>query len=402
MLGIALETGAALLLYAERGFLGTAGFLIALSLAALALGVWVGAERASGIRRWLGAIVAFALAGIFAAIWSRLNGARLAGWSGALAALFLLAEPAYTGGALLKSLTTRYRTVAASALLGAAFGVLLASLVLIPRLSASVILVAAAVVLTSVAIWDVSRPAYPLMDNSFAMMNKVALITGVGSSGQVGYVIAQKMIAAGARVCITGRHEQVQELARELGHDTLAVQADLIDVDAVAALLTAVEGRFERLDVLVNVAGGLSVIKPIAETETEEWRGELQRNAETAFVVTRAALPLLRAARGSVINFASPAGVRAQARLGAYSAAKAAVVALTRALAIEEKRHGVRVNAIAPGMIDTEQNRRAVKDPDTVKWISREDIASVVLFLASDQSKAVTGEVIHVLGEGVA
>jgi 3-oxoacyl-[acyl-carrier protein] reductase/2-deoxy-D-gluconate 3-dehydrogenase len=400
-LGIATETGIALVLYTERGFLGTAGFLVALSLAALALGIWVGAERATPIRRWLGAIIAFALAGIFAVIWTRFNGARLAGWTGALAALFLLAEPAYTSGALLSSLTERYRSVAASALLGAAFGVLLASLILIPRLSAGVILVAAAIALTLVAMWDVSRARYPLMNNTIAMTNKVALITGVGSSGQVGYIVAQQMIAAGARVCITGLHAQVHELARQLGHDTLAVQADLTDGHAVAALIDQVQDQCGRLDVLVNVAGGLSVIKPLAETETDEWRRELQRNAETAFTVTRAALPLLREARGAVINFASPAGLRAQPQLGAYSAAKAAVVALTRALAIEEKQHGVRVNALAPGMIDTEQNRQAAADPASVKWVSREEVAAVVLFLASDAAGGVTGEVIHVLGEGI-
>ena len=111
--------------------------------------------------------------------------------------------------------------------------------------------------------------------------------------------------------------------------------------------------------------------------------------------------PMLRSEGGAVINFASPAALRAQANLGAYSAAKAAVVALTRALALEEKENGVRVNALAPGMIDTEQNRKSVPDPEKVKWVSRDDIANVVLFLASDAGKAVTGETIHVLGEGI-
>jgi NAD(P)-dependent dehydrogenase (short-subunit alcohol dehydrogenase family) len=209
------------------------------------------------------------------------------------------------------------------------------------------------------------------------------------------------MIEAGARVCITGMHEEVHQLARELGNETLSVQADLTDTQAVTALLDQVQSRFERLDVLVNVAGGLSVIKALGETETEEWRRELQRNAETAFAVTRAALPLLRTSGGAIINFAAPAGLRAQARLGAYSAAKAAVVALTRALALEEKGNGVRANALAPGMIDTEQNRTAVADPQSVEWVSRDQIANVVLFLASDAASGVTGETIHVLGEGI-
>jgi NAD(P)-dependent dehydrogenase (short-subunit alcohol dehydrogenase family) len=209
------------------------------------------------------------------------------------------------------------------------------------------------------------------------------------------------MLDAGARVCITDVTPGVNDLAEALGADVLGVQADLTDDVAVNNLVEEVRRRFGRLDVVVNVAGGLSVIKPLAETESAEWRRELQRNAETAFAVTRAAIPMLREARGAVINFASPAGLRAQAQLGAYSAAKAAVVAFTRALAIEEKNYGVRVNALAPGMIDTAQNRKSVSNPDGVKWITREQIADVVVFLASEIASGITGETIHVLGEGI-
>ena len=98
------------------------------------------------------------------------------------------------------------------------------------------------------------------------------------------------------------------------------------------------------------------------------------------------------------MNFASPAGIRAVAGMGAYSAAKATVVAQTRALALEEKSNGVRVNAIAPGMIDTEQNRESVDDPDAVDWVTRDEITRVVLFLASDAASGISGETVHVLG----
>ncbi len=400
MLGVAIECGAALLLYTGRGFLGTAGFLIALSLAALALGLWVGTENGATLRRWLIVILAYAIAGAFATVWSRM-GASLRGMGGALAALFLLAWPAYTTGALFTTLADRVRSVAPAALFGSAAGSLAAALLLIPRLPAGVIFVGAAIILTAAALWDVSQARYPYMNNTFAMTNKVALITGVGHPGQVGYAIAQRFLAAGARVCITDVRESVRELGRELGDGALAVQSDLTDENSVKAMIEQIREELGRLDVVVNVAGGLSVIKPLADTEAAEWRRELQRNAETAFTVTKAALPLLRASRGAVINFASPAALRAQAQLGAYSAAKAAVVAFTRALAIEEKENGVRANALAPGMIDTEQNRKSAADPDSVKWVSRDQIASVVLFLATEASSGITGEVIHVLGEGI-
>jgi NAD(P)-dependent dehydrogenase (short-subunit alcohol dehydrogenase family) len=191
----------------------------------------------------------------------------------------------------------------------------------------------------------------------------------------------------------------VLELAKDL--NAVGIAADLTNSDDVARLIAGARESLGRIDILVNVAGGLSVIKSLAETTVEEWQREVQRNAETVFLMSRAALPELRAARGSIINFASPAGERAVAQLGAYSAAKAAVIALTRALAIEEKDNGVRVNAIAPGMIDTQQNRQNVTDPNT-KWVSREQVAQTVLFLASDAASGITGETVHVLGEGIA
>ncbi|HEY0304778.1 MAG TPA: SDR family NAD(P)-dependent oxidoreductase, partial [Longimicrobiales bacterium] len=386
------------MLYTGRGFLGTAGFLIALSLAALALGLWVGAEHSSLLRRWLMVIFAFALAGIFTTIWTR-TGASIRGLGGAFSALFLLAWPAYTSGALLASLSETPRSVAPPALFGGAAGSLAAALLFIPQLPAGVIFVGASIMLTVAGLWDVSRTNYLYkMNDDSAMTNKVALITGVGHPGQVGYAIAQRFLSAGARVCITDVRESVRDLVRDLGEGAIAVQSDLTDENSVNAMIAEIKQKFGRLDVVVNVAGGLSVIKLLADTETDEWRRELQRNAETVFAVTRAALPMLRASRGSVINFASPAGVRAQAQLGAYSAAKAAVVAFTRALAIEEKDHGVRVNALAPGMIDTDQNRKSVADPASVKWVTRDQIADVVLFLAKDASSGITGETIHVLG----
>ncbi|HEX6559225.1 MAG TPA: SDR family oxidoreductase [Longimicrobiales bacterium] len=233
------------------------------------------------------------------------------------------------------------------------------------------------------------------------LQGKTAIITGVGDRGQLGYAIAQQLLAAGARVCVTSRHDDIGAIAGTLAPDAVGVQYDLASEDDVARLMTTAQQQLGRIDILVNVAGGLSVIKPLAETTREEWQREVQRNAETAFLVSRAALPQLRASRGCIINFASPAGEKAVAQLGAYSAAKAGVIALTRAMAIEEAGNGVRVNAIAPGMIDTAQNRAAVADPDAVQWVSRAEVASVVVFLASAAAAAITGQTINVPGKGI-
>ncbi|MGQ0813180.1 MAG: SDR family NAD(P)-dependent oxidoreductase, partial [Gemmatimonadota bacterium] len=396
-IGASTEAAAALLLYTEQGFLGTAGFLVGLALAALGLGLWVGVERAPERRRWVSLVIAYAAAAVYAVLLANEPALRGSAAGGALAAFFLLAQPAYAAGAVFSALASKTRGSAAAPLFGAAIGVLAAALILIPRLQPSVIFLMAAAVLLLVALIETRRPSQFMNTTELSLNGKCAIVTGVGDRGQLGFVVAQQLIAAGARVCITDVQPSVQDIAHELG--ATGVQSDLTNDDDVARLITTAQERLGRVDILVNVAGGLSVIKPIAETSRAEWEREVQRNAETVFLVSRAALPALRAARGAIINFAAPAGLRAVPQLGAYSAAKAAVVAFTRALAVEEKANGLRVNALAPGMIDTEQNRKSA-GPDT-KWVTREQIANVVLFLASDASSGITGETIHVLGDGL-
>lgn len=232
---------------------------------------------------------------------------------------------------------------------------------------------------------------------------KVAIVTGAAAPGQMGYAVAEALVREGARVVMTARSPVVEEVARGLGGEgeVVGVAADLTSIEEAERVVRAALDRFGRLDLLVNVAGGLTVLKPVADTTPEEWEREQERNVRTAFVLSRAALPLLRESRGSIINFASPAGLRARAGLGAYSAAKAAVVALTRSLALEERGSGVRVNAVAPGLIDTEQNRAAIPDGEGVAWVTRRQVVDVVLFLASELGDGVNGATIEVVGEGI-
>ncbi|MGH7503498.1 MAG: SDR family NAD(P)-dependent oxidoreductase [Longimicrobiales bacterium] len=405
-IGAGGTAGHALLLYTGQGFLLAAGLMLGLSLTALAAGLWVGVPDSvhrPGRARWIWAVVALGLASIFATLWDAMPPLRESATAGALAALFLLAQPAYASGVVLAGTAWDARRgawVAPAALLGAAIGVAMSATALIPRYEAGTIyLGASALVAAGAAL--VSIGTSRTTERGADMQGRVAIISGVGERGQAGYTIAQRFVTAGASVLITSRGEGVHDLARDLGPGIVGVSADLTVEADVDRILDTVRQRFGRLDALINVAGGLSVIKPLSDTSAEEWRREIQRNAETALSMCRAALPLLRESRGSIVNFAAPAGQRAVKELGAYSAAKAAVIALTRALALEELPHGVRVNAIAPGMIDTEQNRKSVADPDRTKWVSRESIAEVALFLASPASSAVTGETILALGDGL-
>lgn len=422
-LGAAAAAGAALLLYTGQGFLRAAGLLVASTIMAVAAGIWAGAPETEGAPvesrgRWVAVIVALLGAGVFSTLWMGRAALRDAAAGGALSVLLIIALPAYTAGALFAALHARAATpgtrgssVPALAVAGAAIGVLLATTVLIQTLEPYGIYYGTAGVLTLVSLLESGARAQPRSPGTADMNDKVAIITGVGSRGQVGYAIARAFRAAGARLLLVDRAAEVEAIARELGSDDVvyAMRADLSNTADAEHVVQMVRERWGRLDVLVNVAGGLRVVRPLADTRTHDWDGELQRNATTVLVMSRAALPLLRESRGAIINFASPAGVRAAAGIGAYSAAKAAVVALTRALALEEKEHGVRVNAIAPGMVDTEQNRGTQEGPDQEggtapgegpadRFVSREEIASVALFLAGEGSSGISGETIHVLG----
>jgi NAD(P)-dependent dehydrogenase (short-subunit alcohol dehydrogenase family) len=406
-LGAVTSAGTALLLYTGQGFLRAAGLLIASTVMALAAGLWAGtpedAHTPVATRgRWLGLALAFIAGAIFALFWSTRAPLREMAAGGAVAVLLVLALPAYAAGVLLAGMNARDRAraaaagsgVAAAAAAGAAFGILLSTTVLIQALEPFGIYYGGAALVALASLFDRARAPRPLRAGDPDMNDRVVLITGAGHTGQLGYTVARRFIDAGATVIVTARSGSA-DIAAGLSGAT-GVDADLSSDDDVSRLVEHVQTRAGRLDVLVNVAGGLSVTGSVEAVEPAEWTREFERNTVTALRLTRAALPLLRASNGAVINFAAPAGERAVPQLGAYSAAKAGVVALTRALAIEEKAHGVRVNAIAPGLMDTGQNRADAAAGTT--FVELADVADVVLFLASPAARAVTGETIHVLG----
>lgn len=417
-LGLAGMVAGALLLYMGDRVLASMGFLMALALAGVAAGIWVGASDGPrpGHRRMLGrwgfAVVALVLGSFVATLWLASPALQTSPFGLPLAVVFLLAEPTYALGALIAALASRRlgwhagrggrrasggAGVVVPALVGGALGILVASVWLIPMLPPGPVLLGAAL-LVAVA-GSIEMRASEAKEAG--MTERVVIVTGVGARGQLGYAVAEAFVAQGARVLIAARGQDVDERARELGVGVVGVAADLADPAGAEEVAATARERWGRLDVLVNLAGGLKTTKSVAETDPAEWRREIDANAGTTFAMTRAALPLLRESGGVVVNFASPAGERAMAGLGAYSAAKAGVIALTRALALEEGPQGVRVNAVAPGMVDTAQNREWAGESgrDPVKpMVRRGQVVDAVLFLASDAASGINGEVIRVLG----
>ena len=251
----------------------------------------------------------------------------------------------------------------------------------------------------------------------FDLAGKVALVTG-GSRG-LGLEIAQGLGEAGAAVAITARREQwlvsAEEELNALRVECLALTCDVSAPAQVEAALAATVERFGRIDILVNNAG-ISWAEPAVTMSLEKWRSVLDTNVTGCFLMSQAAgrAMILSGRGGVIINIASIAGLAGTApemldAIG-YSASKGAIISLTRDLAVKWARHGIRVNAIAPGFFDTrlttrvlERSRPDIEHSTPMGRIGRPgELKGVALFLASAASDYVTGQVLAVDGGATA
>jgi 3-oxoacyl-[acyl-carrier protein] reductase len=231
----------------------------------------------------------------------------------------------------------------------------------------------------------------------------IALLTGVGREGQVGEVVARAFAERGATVLLVDRQaDQAGARARVLtkaGHRASAYACDLTSAQQVGELAAHVRGEHgDRLDALVNMAGGFASSGTVGEGDVDVWHRMFAINLTTAYLSTRAFLPSLRAGHGAIVYFASEAALPGSriAGMAPYAAAKAGVVTLMLAVAQEERANGVRANALAPGAIRTAANLESMGSDK--RYVEREDVASTVMWLCSDAARAVTGQVIRLQG----
>jgi len=245
----------------------------------------------------------------------------------------------------------------------------------------------------------------------YALNGQVGLVTGGG--GGIGRAIAQRLARDGMAVAVVDRNSgDAQTVAAEISG--LAVTADVTEPEEVGRAIDATLARFGKIDLLVNNAG-VAWMGPALDTPLEALRSMLAVNVEGVFIVSRAVLPHMVARRaGSVVNLASWAGKTGPAYFAGYSASKFAVIGLTQALAREMAPHGIRVNAICPGIVVDTAMRTAIEAqqrryglPETAEReksipIGRvsvpDDVAAIAAFLASDESSYMTGEAINLSG----
>jgi NAD(P)-dependent dehydrogenase (short-subunit alcohol dehydrogenase family) len=234
---------------------------------------------------------------------------------------------------------------------------------------------------------------------------KIALITGVGRVGQIGHAVARGFGQAGAKLVIADVNaaalaDRTKEFTAE-GFDVRPSAGDLTTPEAARQAVATATAQFGGLDVVVNVAGGLLNYGPALALTPDKLERELAVNVKTTFYVSQAAIPALRArGGGAIVNFASAAVLKPQSQMAGYIAAKSAVAGLTRALALEFRDDGVRVNAVAPGTMRTADNVAQMKAA-AVRWIELDDLVKAVLYLASDDAKGISGEILPVTGGDV-
>jgi NAD(P)-dependent dehydrogenase (short-subunit alcohol dehydrogenase family) len=234
-----------------------------------------------------------------------------------------------------------------------------------------------------------------------SLSNKTAIVTG--GTGALGSVVVEKFFEAGMNIAIpyhsldsiTGLPRKMREAANHL----LMMQTDLAEDDQVREFVEHVVRKFNRVHVLVNIAGGYSGGRRIADTSPDEWDSMMTKNLKTAFLMSREILkPMLAQRFGRIVSIAAMPALTSGANKGAYAISKRGVIALMETIADEVKESGVTANAIAPSIILTEANKASMPNTEFAKWVTPAEIAELIMFLCSESARSINGNVIKIFG----
>ena len=226
--------------------------------------------------------------------------------------------------------------------------------------------------------------------------NRTILVTG--AAGNLGRVVANAFAERGANLVLVDlRRESLERAFGAEDGRRLLVPTNLLDQEQVHAAVKNAIQRFKRIDALCNLAGGFHMGKPVHETSDETWNFLFDINARTVLHAVRAVVPrMIESGGGKIINVGAYAAQKGVAQMGAYCAAKSAVIRLTEAMAAELRAKNINVNCVLPTIIDTPENRAAMPGADPGRWVAPEDLASTILFLASDGARAIHGAALPV------
>jgi 3-oxoacyl-[acyl-carrier protein] reductase len=251
------------------------------------------------------------------------------------------------------------------------------------------------------------EPAPPTVAASLA--GRTALITG--AAGGIGVAIARRFARAGCRLALADRRLDAAEAAaaelRATGTEVIALGGDVSRSAEADALAAATRARFGGIDILVNNAGIMGRTAPLQDLRDEDWRLVMSVDLDSVFYVTRAVIPSMRAAgRGAIVSVASIAGKEGTPNLIPYSVAKAGIIAFTKALGREVIRDGIRVNCVAPAVVETplleqlpaEATKLMLSKAPMGRFGTADEVAAVVQFLASDEASFITAQCLDASG----
>ena len=227
---------------------------------------------------------------------------------------------------------------------------------------------------------------------------RTVLVTG--AAGNLGQALAQIFGERGDNLVLVGHRRE--ELAATFGNEThgrMFATADLLDQSRVDGVVRLAIERFGRIDVLCNIAGGFRMGTPVHQTSDKDWNFLIDINVRTMLNCVRAIVPhMIERGGGKIVNVGAAAAQKGAALMGAYVAAKSAVIRITESMAAELREKNINVNCVLPTIIDTPQNRTAMPDADPSRWVAPEDLAHVIVFLASNEARAVHGAAVPVSG----
>ncbi|MCC6803087.1 MAG: SDR family NAD(P)-dependent oxidoreductase [Anaerolineae bacterium] len=228
---------------------------------------------------------------------------------------------------------------------------------------------------------------------------KVVMVTG--ATGNLGQVVARRFAAQGAKLALVSRSaDELKTLADELGAATMTEAADLGDPASVDALVGRVVARFGGIDVLAHTVGGYAAGKPVHESDVSVLDKVITLNVRPVYVTCgRVAKAMVeRGAGGKIVVVLAKSALKGSAKNGAYSASKAAAQRIVESMALELRDLNINVNAVLPSTIDSPQNRADMPNADPSKWVTPDDVADAILFLASDAAAKIHGASLEVYG----
>jgi len=228
----------------------------------------------------------------------------------------------------------------------------------------------------------------------------ISTVLVTGATGNLGRAVVRAFEERGANMVLIGSRRE--SLASAFGNENARrafAPADLLDqVQVDSAVRTGIE-RFGRIHVLCNLAGGFRMGTLVHETKDEDWDFILGINVRTLINTVRAVVPhMIAAGGGKIVNVGAYAALKGVAQMGAYCGSKSAVVRITEAMAAELREKNINVNCVLPTIIDTPENRAAMPKADPARWVAPDDLANVLVFLASEGARAIHGAAIPVTG----